>query len=277
MKNLVYKKYIDISSSSDKIAIGDITNEQFNIVSKTVNQGDEFSISEALETLIETIVIDNKRISTLSRIDKALIIFSAYKDSVNDKITINTDEGSTQIYVQTIIDSLYNVEDNLERSVEIDNARIILSSPRSLFYSDTADLLLGCIDKIICDGDVYIFSEFAEDDKNKFLDSITYPILDECTKFIEELVKYPRTTIVPKIISKTSDYSISIIDNSLYYILRSIFNIDYNTILEYKYIFTSMLHGDIKYYNEMTPFEFEDYIKIHQSYQKKNEGNLSSQ
>lgn len=276
MKNLVYKKYIDIPSSSDKIAIGDITNKQFNIVSKTVNQGDEFSISESLETLIEAIVIDNKRISTLSRIDKAIIVLSAYKDSVNDKITINTDEGSTQIYVQQIIDNILNIEDGIEKKIKIDNIEITLASPKKLYYSNTADLIVGCIDRVLCEEDVYFFSEFTEEDKDKFLDSITHPILNDCQHFLEGIASWPKTNVMPVTKSNIEEYNVSLVDNSIYFLIKSLFNVSYYSISENIYMFISQLNGSIDHYNEITPFDFEDYVRIHQAFQKRQQTDLNS-
>lgn len=153
---------------------------------------------------ISNYLVDFFDIRKLNILDKFFVIVKAVELFIDEKISLNIQQGELNIPIKIILDELYQ-DKEYRKTYTVDNFTIVLDLPVHLSHKPTGDVFISTIQSISIDDTVIDFTDLSEDDKTRILSLLPtriFNILREYTESIQLNIEFLNEITSKKNINK---------------------------------------------------------------------------
>jgi hypothetical protein len=229
--------------------------DYFNILKYSQNQ-DYKNLSIFFENYLKTNIESQDQYAKLNFIDKAIILLTVRSICISPEITIESKKLNKivkKINLQKIIDSL--IEVNFKNSIKLDNnTHLNLNIPKKINFFSFDEILEDSISSITENNkETFLSNEEIKEITNLLPGNLFF----EIKSFITHLEKYLNNIIL---IEKDENFNLngincSILNNTLFNFLLSVFSDSLLNFYQLIYIFNSKLNTSKTDFDNLTPAE----------------------
>lgn len=256
-----------IPSLKQYVKVTELKMSQLEILCKYILNDDNVHINNCFEDIILNNLQDKAIISKLTRFDKWFLLMFLRASSVGSIITYQTQtktkENCTISY--DLFDILTDLSELTIQPIEnykFDTNNFLLSVPTQLY---TDDFVISSIVQIESNNDKYLPSEFNPGEMSSFIKTLQNTVYEMLkTHLLLHENEYNQYSIIKNDnnLNGFNTIPLRLLDNTLFYFLKSIFAPLAQNLYNKKYILLSKLGIDLKSINNLTPFECDVFINI---------------
>lgn len=256
----------------------EFTNKNYFELAKFYYAEDNKGISLFFDNIVKELLLNKEIFCELTCIEKFFILLNLYSYCLYETISLYSKslESSVKVPITSVIEALEDINFIEEKNIPLEDVIITLNAPASLYNDNIDKVIDSSIYSITSNNEIFYYNNFTEKEKNLFLASLP-------SYFFNEIIDYYKNigdkifNALPSGSTFTGDsLDISVIDGSMFSLLKSIFNINIRTHYENLLVSTKQLNIDSDFYFKSTYKDFISLYKIYEESTKQNgENNLN--
>lgn len=277
MHNLEFTTKIYLPIIKQNIRVRNLNNSHYFDILKFITNNDEEGLNDYFENLVLDLIIDKSIFSTLSNLEKFLILLEMRSSSVGDALQITgTNSSKIDLSIISIKNTIQNKVDKLDliKSLKCgNNYNVFLSIPKTFLIDDIDKMYTEIIDKIEIHDEILNFFNLTSIEKNIIINNIPATISGDILTYI----KHIQSSIGEiNIITGNEKFGLetirlSVFDKTMFLFLKSIFTDDLYNYYELQYSLSNKMNVSYDHFIKMSPNECKLFINFYNKEMKKQE------
>jgi hypothetical protein len=277
MHNLEFTTKIYLPILKQTVRIRNLNNTHYFDILKFITNNDEEGLNDYLEALVLNLLIDKSIYSTLSNLEKFLILLEMRSSSVGDSLQITgTNSSKIDLSIISIKNTIQNKVDKLELTKILKcgtNYNVFLSIPKTFIIDNIDKMYTEIIDKIEINDEILNFFDLTETEKELIINNIPATISGNILTYIKNIQSCIGEI---NIITGNEKFGletikVSVFDKTMFMFLKSIFTDDLYNYYELQYSLSNKMNVSYDHFMRMTPNECKLFINFYNKEMKKQE------
>jgi len=246
--------------------------EYLNIVKAIVNDDNE-QLYGMLKDVIKATSHDKQDLGTLTKVDKFCVLLNLYILCVSDILELRSGKqdaglGKVKVNLYDILDKVTNFEFEYTKIIKINkNVSLTLTTPADLYTENPEDIIVNCIKSVKIMGKTHSFDNLTIKQKHQALESISSDVTTKLISNMKEINDQYQLKVLKYGESDDKTIVLNIYNNSMYELLKIIYNTNLQTQYYYRYFAAKHMKFDNEYVENITPAELQTYVKFFQKEQ----------
>lgn len=248
-----------IPSSLKSVKLQEISFKKFKTLNKFLINKNNEHINEYFEEILLDSLVDKSVFNELTNFDKFCALFLLRCTSVSPDVEYKDGVMSVKKPLIPFLSKCLDLKSDLNKTIHSDNLEIVLSLPKSLYFSDVFDAYFDAISKI------YVKGAAISPDRD-IIDNLPAETTGHIKKF-SETIDEKFSELVFDVFSDSkneSSLTISPFNLSMFEILKALYTTDLKNIIELQYVLVSKLRYSAEYIDSNTLVENLIIFSIYQ-------------
>jgi hypothetical protein len=256
----------------------EFTNKNYFELAKFYYADDNRGISLFFDNIVKELLVNKEIFSELTCIEKFFILLNLYNYCLYDTISLYSKplNSSVRVPITSVIEALEDINFIEEKNILLEDITITLNAPATLYNDNIDKVIDSSIYSITSNKEIFYYNNFTEKEKNLFLASLPSYFFDEIIDYYKKIGERIFNALPSGSTFAGDSINISLIDGTMFNLLKSIFNIDLRTYYENLLVSTKQLNIDSNLFFSLTYKDFLSLYKIYEESMKQNgENNLN--
>lgn len=246
--------------------------EYLNVV-KAITNDDNEQLYGMLKDIIKFTSHDKNDLDTLTKVDKFCVLLNLYILCVSDTLELRSGKqdagmGKIKVSLYDILDKVTNFEFEYTKNIKINkNVSLTLTTPADLYTDDPEDIIVNCIKDVRIMGKTHSFNDLTTKQKHQALESISSDVTTKLISSMKEVNDQYQLDVLKYGESEDKIITLNIYNNSMYELLKIIYNTNLQTQYYYRYFAAKHMKFNNEYVENITPAELQTYVKFFQKEQ----------
>jgi hypothetical protein len=269
---------VHIQGIDQPIHVREFKNSHFATILKYIEAGNNADIAQCIECVLQELIVEDVY-NALSCYSKFILLLHMYNNYVYDQISVSCigdDIRSITVLIEDVISLAAAAEFNdITATIADGDILVQLGAPVNL-YTDIDNVILNLITNVHIGDDTINIASLSDAEKSILYNNLSVSITRDSQSLLSRASNYKYNIIPRSNDINVESYFISIMDNSMFFFIKSLFNIDVYDFFNNQYVFMKQLNSTHEHFMSITPFEFTRMMKIHENMVKSQDAGLQN-
>lgn len=236
-----------------------LKNEQYFNLLKFIQNQDYSNLEDCFNCILQDLILDKTIYTSLNFIDKLICLLAIRSICIAPDIEFESKE-KIKLSKKTSIYSIYKQLEDIsykERYTINNEITINLNIPKKIYYASFDDIVEGCIESVEIGDEIIYLDQQSVEFKADYINNLPGEVFTRAKEYLDNLETNLNTyTLIKGDTSlKLEQIDLSLLKNTGFGLLSSIYKDNLLNFYNLMYIFTSKIKASLSDYYKLTPAE----------------------